>query len=926
MKNPIPLLNSLGQSLWYDNIQRRLLENGEMARLIERGEIRGVTSNPSIFHNAIAKSTDYDSALVPLAWSGRDAECILWDLVIGDITAAADLLLPVYQNTNKRDGYVSLEVNPLLAYDTDNTIAQARALWARVDRPNLMIKIPATPAGIPAIREVIAAGVSVNVTLIFSLRRYQEVMDAYLDGLEARVNSGLPVDHIASVASFFVSRVDTKVDGRLLQVSDAHPDQAARVVSLMGKAAIANAKLAYSAFERTFTSERFADLSSKHSAQVQRPLWASTSTKNPNYPDTLYVDNLIGPDTVNTVPPQTLDSFRDHGVVEVTLTRNLPQAEKEIGEVESLGIPIDDVTRELEEEGVQAFAEAFTAVLSTIETRRKQAADQLGPHSAPVARRIARLASEDASTRLHGKDPSLWTFDPVGQAEIKIRLGWLEASKTFRPMWPEVKAFVEDVRSSGFKQILLLGMGGSSLAPEVMARIFEGVAEGLPLTILDSTDPAQVADTAARFPPQSTLYIVSSKSGGTAEVNAMFNYFWALTGQNGSQFVAITDPKTALEEQARTLGFRKIFLSDPTVGGRFSALTPFGLVPAALMGIDPERLLSRADWMASQCADSVPAEMNPGLALGAVLGQMSLDGYDKLTLIADHAFVPLGAWLEQLIAESSGKNGKGILVVDGEPLGQAADYGNDRLFVYLRSTGEYDAQIGEFLGHGHPAITLRNDTPYDLGAEFYRWEIATAVACAVLGVNAFDQPDVQSSKDIAKKKITQYAQSKKLEEGPPVWADDQVQVFSPSDITGAGLRDILIQFLSGAGRYDFVGINAYLPRNSSTAQMLSELRLAIRRKTGCATTVGFGPRFLHSTGQLHKGGENNGIFIQLTVEPGLELEVPAQNITFGVLERAQAIGDYEALVARGRRIIRLHFATMDGLKTFVDGLVLKVQN
>ncbi len=921
MLNPISVLNNLGQSLWYDNIQRRLLENGELASLIDRGEIRGITSNPSIFHNAISKSSDYDSALIPLAWSGKDAESIFWELAIEDIRAAADLLLPLYQKTNKSDGYVSLEVNPLLANDTDNTISQAKALWARVARPNLMIKIPATAAGIPAIRAVIAAEINVNVTLIFSLYRYAEVMDAYLEGLEARVKSGLPVDHIASVASFFVSRVDTKVDGRLQLIANAHPERAAEVVSLMGKTAIANTKLAYSAFERTFTSERFANLRAKYSAKIQRPLWASTSTKNPNYPDTLYVDNLIGPDTVNTVPPQTLEAFRDHGVAEVTLTRNLQQARQHIEEIEDLGIFIDIVTRELEKEGVQAFADAFTALLDTIGARRKQATDQLGPYLVPVARRISRLAGDAASNRLHAMDPSLWTLDPFGQNEIKIRLGWLNATKTFRSMLPEINAFVEEVRSAGFKRVLLLGMGGSSLAPEVMAKIFTGLTRGgLNFAILDSTDPVQVADIASKFPPDNTLHIVSSKSGGTAEVNAMFNYFWALTGQNGSQFIAITDPKTALEEQAKKLGFRRIFLSDPTIGGRFSALTPFGLVPAALMGIDIEQLLARADWMAFQCTANIPAERNPGLTLGAVLGQMSLDGRDKLTLIADQTFAPLGAWLEQLIAESSGKNGKGIVVVDGEPPGQPENYGGDRLFIYLRSTGDYDTQMADLLTSGHPVITLKINDPYDLGAEFYRWEFATAIACAVLGVNAFDQPDVQFSKDITKSKIAQYAHSKKLEEGSPAWEGERAQIFSPNDIPGVSVRDILIKFLSGAGNNDFIGINAYIPRNLSTAYILNELRISIRHITGCATTVGFGPRFLHSTGQLHKGGENNGVFIQITVEPAVDVEIPTQDLTFGILERAQALGDYEALVTRGRRIIRIHFKSMEGLKALVDAV------
>src|SRR5688572_19972838 len=345
--NRIEKLTSLGQSLWLDNIQRKQLENGELKAMIERGDIRGMTSNPSIFNNAIAKSKDYDAALTSLAWAGWDAEKIFWQLAIEDIRAACDLFAPLYEETDGGDGYVSIEVSPDVASDTDATLAQVEQLWARVRRPNLMVKIPATKAGLPAIRKATAAGINVNITLIFSLARYAEVIEAYLSGLEDHIAAGHSVNHIASVASFFVSRVDSKIDP---QLPDGSP--------LKGKAAIANAKLAYDAYEKTFSTRRWENLKVK-GARVQRPLWASTSTKNPDYPDTMYVDNLIGPDTVNTVPPSTLEAFRDHGVAEVTITRGLEQAQEAIDQLEATGISMDVVTQELEEEGVKAFADAF---------------------------------------------------------------------------------------------------------------------------------------------------------------------------------------------------------------------------------------------------------------------------------------------------------------------------------------------------------------------------------------------------------------------------------------------------------------------------------------------------------------------------------------------------------------------------------------
>ncbi len=921
MSHSISTLNTLGQSIWYDNIQRRLIENGDLARLIDAGEIRGITSNPSIFHNAIAKTSDYDHFLVPLAWSGKDAENIFWSLAVQDIRDAADLLYPVYLSSNKLDGYVSLEVNPLLANDTVNTIFQAKSLWARVARPNLMIKIPATPEGIPAVREIISEGINVNVTLIFSLTRYNEVMEAYLDGLEKRVAAGQSIDQVASVASFFISRLDTKVDSQLKRMIESQPDRAAKLISLMGKASIANAKLAYAAFMQKFTGERFSLLRTEFSAQIQRPLWASTSTKNPDYPDTIYVDNLIGPDTVNTMPPQTLDAFRDHGLAESTITRNLPQAEQYVSELKACGIDLDLVTQELEKEGVQAFADAFSALIDTIETRRKRATSPLGQYQASIARRISRLTDKNASRRMHAKDPTLWTSDPEGMQEITNRLGWLNSVSTFSTIIPELSAFRDEIREDGFKQVLLMGMGGSSLAPEVMASVFSNVAEnGLVFSILNSTDPAQVIKASTDFPPENTLYIVSSKSGGTAEVNAMFNYFWSLTGQNGRQFVAITDAGTALEKQAKDLGFRKIFHGDSTVGGRFSALTPFGLLPAALIGIDIDRFLSEADLMARSCAEQIPSEMNPGLTLGAVIGQMTLDGRDKLTIIADQSVAPLGAWLEQLIAESSGKNGKGIVVVDGEKLKPPEEYGTDRLFVYLRMSGDYDSESDGLMAKGQPVVIIDIKNPYDLGAEFYRWEVATAIACSILGVNAFDQPDVQLSKDITKKKIGQYSQAGRLDEGTPSWTGDQIKVFSPDEIMGTSSKEILSGFVSNTKEYDFIGINAYLPRNSEMMRLMADLRVAVGEKFRRATTLGFGPRFLHSTGQLHKGGENIGVFLQMTVDPLQDLEIPGQNMTFGTLERAQALGDYEALVSRGRRIIRFHFPSIEKLRSFVYSL------
>ncbi len=898
---------ALGQSLWYDNIQRKLLETGQLKAMIERGDVRGVTSNPTIFQNAIAKSTDYDAALIPLAWAGWDAEKIFWQLAVEDIQNACDLFRPLYDETKGGDGYVSIEVSPYLANDTAGTVKQAKELWARVDRPNLMIKIPATKEGIPAIRQVIAAGINVNVTLIFALERYGAVMDAYIAGLEDRVALNEPVDMVASVASFFVSRVDTKIDPQLPEGS-----------ALRGRAAIANAKFAYDTFESIFTSPRFATLKARFSARVQRPLWASTGTKNPTYPDTLYVDTLIGPDTVNTVPPATLDAFRDHGNASLTITRGLEEAQLFFADLEAAGISMQQVARELEEEGVKSFSDSFTSLLAAIETRRKAAVDSIQPLADAVARRINELHDHSVAARIWMHDPTLWVKDPAAQAEVQARLGWLHSIEDARTRLDGYLSFAKQVHDEGIDRVLVIGMGGSSLTAEVFSSLLAGAYPhrlppfsekegGISLAILDSTDPQQVAQAARDFPPEKSLYIIASKSGGTAELLAAFDYFWKLSNGDGSRFVVTTDPGTSLEKLGKDRGFRKIFNADPNVGGRFSALTDFGLVPAALLGMDIKKLLASAEKVKKASTDNFSA----GFALGALLGESALAGRDKLTILSDAPVAAFAGWIEQVVAESSGKNGKGILPVPLEPVAAPEMYGNDRLFVYLRQSGEFDVNVTALRKAGFPVIEFPFVNLYDVGAEFFRWEIAISVACHIWGINTFDQPDVQDSKLRTIAKIQDYQSTGKL-------ADVDLVTTSKAK---AAMKKFLADVetgdpSTGSGR-GFVTINAYIPRNKETEEVLQALRVAIREKTGCAVSAGFGPRFQHSTGQFHKGGPNKGRFIQIVYDAKEDMEIPTQGMTFGTLIRAQALGDYEALVAAGRKALRIKLKSVEDLKKLV---------
>ncbi|MBM3125715.1 MAG: bifunctional transaldolase/phosoglucose isomerase [Chloroflexi bacterium] len=882
MSETIVALSRLGQSLWYDNIEKKLLDNGEIASLIARGEIRGITSNPSIFQNAIAKTSDYDAALIPMAWAGWDSERIFWQLAFEDISRACDLFQPLYQSSDGEDGYVSLEVDPRLARDTEGTIRQAKQLWDRVNRPNLMIKIPATKEGLAAIRQSIAGGINVNVTLIFSLDRYAEVMEAFLSGLEDRISQNLPIRGIASVASFFVSRVDTKIDSRLPANS-----------ALRGQAAVANAKLAYELFETKFMAPRFDALRQKYSAKYQRPLWASTGTKNPAYSDTLYVDNLIGVHTVNTVPPSTLDAFRDHGKTAPTIKNSLNDSKAIIRELEAAGIPMAQITQELEQEGVKAFMDAFTALLGAIEQRRADAVSSLGPQAGAVSRRILQLQTEAIPSRLWAKDAALWADDPIEKAEIEIRLGWLNSIEVARARLNGYKEFANQIHSEGIDRVLVVGMGGSSLTAEVVGSLLAKMAMNakVNLAILDSTDPEQVLGAAREFPPQKSLYIIASKSGGTAELMAAFNYLWDSSQKDGSRFIAITDPGTSLEALAKANGFRKIFQADPNVGGRFSALTDFGLVPSALLGLDLDALLTSASIIREQCTENIPAGRNPGIVLGAILAEAAIAGQDKLTILCDPAVDALAEWIEQIVAESSGKSGKGILPVPLEPLGPPHVYGRDRLFVYLRNDGELSDSVNALKEAGFPVIEFPIGSAASVGGEFFRWEMAISIACHILGINAFNQPDVQDSKNRTLVKIEEFKQKQKLTE---------IDLLPVHEAAAS-----LLQRLGGLKEGGYVAINAYLPRNQGTIEALQTLRAAIRDKFGCAVTAGFGPRFQHSTGQFHKGGPNKGYFLQLVYESGNDLEIPRQSVSFKTLLRAQALGDYEALIAAGRRVTRI---------------------
>jgi transaldolase/glucose-6-phosphate isomerase len=873
-------LTAAGTSVWLDQIRRGMIESGELARMVQEDSLRGVTSNPAIFEKAILGSPDYDEDMAEAAREGLSAREVYRRLAVRDVQLAADVLRGVYDDTGGHDGYVSLEVAPRLAHDTEGTLEQARLYWSLVERPNLMIKIPATPEGVPAIEEALYDGMNVNVTLLFGVGAYEDVMRAFIRAMRRRHADGLPLDR-HSVASFFVSRVDTEVDKRLAALGRE---------DLQGRAGLANARFAYQAFRRVFDGDEFAELRAA-GCPVQRPLWASTGVKNPAYPDTLYVYGLVAPDTVNTMPLATLQAAAGEGGVTGATAADDPAPDLEA--LGAAGIDLEDVTDQLLRDGIDAFVVPMNKLLAGVEAKREAIvtgrptsfeADLPPDMERPVAERVRRAAGEDVVRRIWRKDGTLWA--PPGTPELDDRLGWLTIADKLLEDLPSIREFVRDARADGLTDVVLLGMGGSSLAPEVFRRSSPPSEGALRLHVLDSTEPEAVDATAAAIDPERTLFIVSSKSGGTIEPNALLAYFRGLQ-PDPRHFVAITDPGTSMAELAASEGFRRTFLSDPEIGGRYSALSPFGIVPAALAGVDVQAVLEGAQVAAENCELS---DGNSGLWLGAALGELALRGRDKLTFVVDQPIGSFGLWAEQLVAESTGKQEKGILPIADEPLGDAGAYGPDRVFVHLRDADAPDPRHAEAMhalaAAGHPTITLTAAGAADLGRLFFYSEFATAVAGWALGINPFDQPNVQEAKDNT---------AKVLEQGTP-----------------EGLEDgSLAELLDGLAPPGYLAIMGYLPYDDAIDAAVAQLRAALIERRGVATTWGYGPRFLHSTGQFHKGGPSTGRFLQLRTDAGSDLPVPGKPYSFRKLIDAQADGDLQTLRGHGLPAVRVFLPAGD---------------
>jgi transaldolase/glucose-6-phosphate isomerase len=643
---------------------------------------------------------------------------------------------------------------------------------------------------------------------------------------------------------------------------------------------------------------------------------------------------LIGPDTVDTAPPATIEAFRDHGKPRLSLTEDVDGARKTMADLASVGIAMKDVTDKLTVDGVKSFADAFDTLLAAVEKNTKRSkTPQVNQQSATLPADLDAAVKKNLSDwRATGKVRRLWDHDAslwTNEDEAKW-LGWLGIVDEQLAAAAKLKALADEIKSGGFSDVLLLGMGGSSLCPEVLALTFPQTPGFPRLHILDSTDPAQIRNTEKKVNLAKTLFIVSSKSGGTLEPNIYKQYFFERVQQTlgadqaGSRFIAITDPGSKMQQVAERDHFRHIFYGLASIGGRYSALSNFGMIPAAAMGLDTDKFLKRTKEMVEACKASTPVEENPGVMLGLIMGTAAKLGRDKITLVTSPAIGDLGAWLEQLIAESTGKLGKGIVPVDREALGAPDAYGNDRIFAYVRlesaPDAAQDAAIAAIEKAGQPVVRIALSDIYNLGQEFFRWEIATAVAGSIIGINAFNQPDVEASKIVTKELTSEYESKGSLPAEKPIVEEAGFKLFTDqknaADLakaagTGAdgALKNYLRAHLARLGAGDYFALLGYIEMNAEHESLLQGLRMMVRDRKRVATVLGFGPRFLHSTGQAYKGGPNSGVFLQITCDDAQDLPVPGQKYTFGVVKAAQARGDFLVLADRKRRALRVHLGS-----------------
>lgn len=924
-----------GQSIWLDGPRPRRLDSDELRAMVCRDEVTGISVTYDGLRHIIASATDLETSIRSRIFESKDPIAICEHLLIDQARRAADLLRQVYERTRGLEGYTSIEVSPYVVDSAEELVKRGRELFLAVGRKNVMIRLPATTAGLVALEQLVSTGVNVFVSDILTEAAYLQAAEAYSLAVDKYLRRGGNALDVIALVAMPLSKID-RIATRALESSaqKAGPEQSVFFDRLKGRAATTFARLAY----RTYRSY-IADGGNKNwkvlAGKGARPLRIvlECAIPAPHLPASLYLEELSLPETIVSLPETAILALCR------TPAKQMEQSEDHVDEVIDQAILVYEqfkqlpfsISDALEDELsflVDQQMEVMDQLIGALEQRRRAVelnvatnlTHSLGELESPVKEALAKAKEDNVVARLWRGDTTLWTGKDEG-----AWLGWLDIPEQQLAQTSVFQELSGEVRREKFTHAVLLGMGGSSLSAEVMRQCF-GKQEGMPeLLVLDSTVPAEVLKVRRAIEIEKTIFIVSSKSGSTTEPNVLCQYFYEETKkavgdkEAGSHFIAVTDPGSSLEQTAKEMRFRHIYPGVPSIGGRYSVLSHFGMIPGAVMGADVKKMLERAHQMALRCHETVASNENPGLLLGVIMAVLSEHGRDKVTLFASPRIRSFGTWLEQLLAESTGKLGKGIIPVDGESIASPEHYGKDRLFVYLRLSREadkqQDKQVEDLKRAGHPVVNIELDDAFGIAEEFFRWEFATAVAGHVLKINPFDQPNVQESKDFTKKFLKHYEETGKLPEDQLVCRDGDITIYADDknkryllEKAKENLEAVLKAHIARLQPGDYFATTAYVEYDERYERAISAIRDHVRDDRRVATTFGYGPRFLHSTGQLHKGGPNSGLFIQITCDDKEDVPVPAEKFTFGVLKQAQSLGDFVALSMRDRRALRVHFS------------------
>ena len=916
--DPIQSVHSLGQSLWLDIIRRDSLDSGELADRVAAGELRGATSNLTILESAILSSDSYSVDLRRLAQAGWTAEKIFNQLAVDDIRAAADAFLPLFEQTNGGDGFVSIDVNPEFADDTNRTIEEAKRLWDAVNRPNAMIKIPATLAGLPAIESSIRAGINVNATLIFSLGRYIEVMEAYMIGLEGRLEAGGSLDYVTSVASFFVSPIDIALDEQLREVFQRCEAEGERASSLLGKVAIANSKLAYAQFVATFQGERFQKLATR-GARVQRPLWASTSMKNPEYPDTYYVDNLIGPDTVNALSEASLKAFKDHGTPELTLPENISTARSQLQALDDLGISLDAAAEQLEVQGVSESAISYRSILGTIEEKAGAFQKEIAALEPKMRETLAEVELDDVGKRLWQQDVTLWVERDREKARVRRWLGWLSEPARASTETAELTRFAEAL-DPAITTFVLIGSGGGTITAEMLARIL-APPNGIDLHTISTANPDDIRTIKRKIAPEATFYLLVDSSSGDGIEEHLLSTFWEqalrkLEEQTGDHFVVITKDGSKLHHWAVEKGIQKIIEADNQDDFWLSPFNWTSLLPAAQAGADIQSFVQGGVGMTRACGPLVDVAQNPGLFLSSVLAAAFRSGRDKVTLFADPPLEPILKWIEGLLAAGRGKEESGFIPIWDEPPGSGIVYGDDRLFVYLRSSGALDRRLAGWIRADIPVLVLETSTnPEAIGEMLVQWQIGAAIAQHLLSVNPTDLDARHRTRAELQHILHRLERKGALPQADPLWQGDGVQLRAASrdlQFTGSGLSEVVDFILSESQEAGGLGLRLYTPMSITLQGKVKRLRHTLRDQLGLFSLASPAGCDLCSD-----RGLKDMVYLILMVKPRKDEAIPGKNYTFGQLFEGQALSDLAAMKGYGSPVLYLYFDAQKRLSDFL---------